>query len=130
MHEIEIDATLKLAKAKLRSGQVNEAEAMYRKVLAEQPGCSEAVHFLGLSALQRGKLETALEMVKKSIELEPSKADYHNNLATVLGRMSRSIEALGSAQRATEVIGRMAAALDATSRQGHEASTAVADVRG
>ena len=30
MHEIEIDATLKLAKSKLRSGQVNEAEAMYR----------------------------------------------------------------------------------------------------
>ena len=110
MHEIEIDATLKLAKSRLRSGQVNEAEAMYRKVLSEQPACSEAVHFLGLAALQRGKLEAALEMVRKSIELEPAKAEYYNNLATVLGRMSRSIEALGSAQRAIELKGDFAEA--------------------
>jgi hypothetical protein len=37
MHPIEIDATLKLAKRKLREGKVPEAEAMYRNVLAEQP---------------------------------------------------------------------------------------------
>jgi len=37
MHPIEIDTTLKLAKRKLREGKVPEAEAMYRKVLTEQP---------------------------------------------------------------------------------------------
>jgi hypothetical protein len=30
MHPIELDATLKLAKTKLRSGKIPEAEGMYR----------------------------------------------------------------------------------------------------
>jgi hypothetical protein len=33
MHPIELDAILKLAKTKLRSGQVAEAVAMYQKML-------------------------------------------------------------------------------------------------
>ena len=54
MHAIELDATLKLAKTTLRSGKVPEAEAMYRKVLDGDPNCAEAIHFLGLAAMQRG----------------------------------------------------------------------------
>jgi hypothetical protein len=46
MHAIELDATLKLAKAELRSGKVPEAEAMYREVLEGDPKCAEAIHFL------------------------------------------------------------------------------------
>jgi Flp pilus assembly protein TadD len=103
MHPIEIDATLKLAKRKLREGKVPEAEAMYRKVLAEEPECGQAVHFLGMSAARRGKLEEAVALVRKSIELEPQSAEFHNNLATVLGRMNRPIEALGEAQRALDI---------------------------
>ena len=103
MHPIEIDAILKLAKTKLRSGRIPEAEAMYRQVLKEQPECAEAIHFLGLSAMQRGKLAEALEQVRRSIELAPDKAEYQNNLATVLGRMGRSPEALGAAQQAIDL---------------------------
>ena len=55
MHAIELDATLKLAKTKLRSGKVPEAEAMYRKVLEGDPKCAEAIHFLGLAAMQRAE---------------------------------------------------------------------------
>jgi hypothetical protein len=31
--------------------------------IKEQPGCAEAMHFLGLAAMQRGKLDKALELV-------------------------------------------------------------------
>jgi Flp pilus assembly protein TadD len=103
MHPIEIDATLKLAKRTLREGKVPQAEAMYRKVLAEQPECGQAVHFLGMAAARRGKLDEAVTLVRKSIELEPQSAEFHNNLATVLGRMGRPIEALGEAQRALDI---------------------------
>jgi Flp pilus assembly protein TadD len=66
MHPIELDATLKLAKSKLRTGHGAEAEAMYRQVLGKQPLCAEAVHFLGIAAMGRGKLPEALELVRKS----------------------------------------------------------------
>jgi Flp pilus assembly protein TadD len=103
MHPIEIDAILKLAKTHLRSGKIPEAEQMYVRVLKEQPACAEALHFLGLAAMQRGKLDKALELVRRSIEIEPARADFHNNLATVLGRMNASVEALGAAQRAIDL---------------------------
>jgi len=54
MHAIEIDATLKLAKAKLRSGPVQEAAAMYRRVLQAQADCAQIIRFLGVSAMQCG----------------------------------------------------------------------------
>ena len=118
MHPIEVDAILKLAKNHLRSGKIPEAEQMYVRVLKEQPTCAEALHFLGLAAMQRGKLDKALELVRRSIEIDPKRADYHDNLATVLGRMNAAVEALGAAQRAidlrddfAEVIERMAEAL-------------------
>jgi len=103
MHPIEIDATLKLAKTRLRSGQVPEAEAMYRRVLEAQPDSAEAVHFLGIAAMTRGKLADALELVRRSIDLKPDCGDYHNNLATVLGRMGKPIETLGAAQQAIDL---------------------------
>ena len=103
MHPIELDAILKLAKTKLRSGQIPEAEAMYRRVLQEQPECAEAIHFLGLAAMMRGKLDEALTLVRRSVELDASRCEYHNNLATVLGHKNLAIEALGAAQRAIEL---------------------------
>jgi Flp pilus assembly protein TadD len=65
MHPIEIDATLKLAKRTLREGKVAEAEAMYRKVLAEQPECGEAVHFMGMAAGRRGNMDEAVALVRE-----------------------------------------------------------------
>jgi hypothetical protein len=32
---------------------------VYRKVLAEQPECGEAMHYLGMAAARRGKLDEA-----------------------------------------------------------------------
>lgn len=103
MHPIELDAILKLAKTHLRSGRVPEAEQMYVGVLKADPRCAEALHFLGLAAMHRGKLDDALNLVRRSLELEPQKPDYLNNLATVLGRMNRGPEALGAAQQAIDL---------------------------
>jgi superkiller protein 3 len=103
MHPIELDALLKLAKTHLRTGKTAEAEAIYARVLKVQPGCAEALHFLGVSAMHRGKLDVALDLVQKSIDLDAFKPDFHNNLATVLGRMNRGPEALGAAQRAIDL---------------------------
>jgi len=103
MHPIELDAILKLAKTQLRSGKVAEAAVMYQRVLVENPRCGEAVHFLGLAAMAGGKLDEALELVQKSIELEDGKPEFHNNLATVLGQMGRTTESLGAAQRAIDL---------------------------
>jgi tetratricopeptide (TPR) repeat protein len=103
VHAIEFDAILRLAKNQLRGGKVAEAEAMYRKVLGVNPQCAEAIHFMGLAALRRGKPDEAMTLILRSIELEDTRPEFHNNLATVLGQMNRAPEALGAAQRAIDL---------------------------
>jgi tetratricopeptide (TPR) repeat protein len=76
---------------------------MYKQVLAGDAACAEAVHFLGIAAMHKGKLEEALKLIRQSIELEPRQSDYFNNMATVLGRMNKAIEALGAAQQAIDL---------------------------
>src|SRR5579859_1337103 len=103
MHPIELDANLKLAKTHLRSGRLEQDEALYVRCLKAEPRCPEALHFLGMAALRRGRVNEAVKLVCKSIELDPSRADYHNNLATIFGRLNRHPEALGAAQRAIDL---------------------------
>src|SRR5579859_6851601 len=98
MRPIELDANLKLAKTHVRSGRLDQAETLYARCLKAEPNCPEALHFLGVAALRRGKVNEAVKLVCKSIELDPGRADYHNNLATIFGRLNRHPEALGAAQ--------------------------------
>src|SRR5690349_19027425 len=103
MHPIQLDALLKLAKTRLRTGQIEQAQSLYAQALKADPANAEALHFLGLSFMHRGRLDQALDLVNRSLALAPEKADYHNNLSTVLGRMNRPLEALGAAQRAIDL---------------------------
>src|SRR4051812_34750793 len=82
MHPIELDALLKLAKTHLRSGRDDQARSLYAKALQADAKSAEALHFLGLSFLHRGRPDKALELVQRSLALAPDKPDYHNNLAT------------------------------------------------
>jgi len=104
------DIELRLAKATLREGKVDEAELMYRGILDEQPDCAEALHFLGVAALEKGRLDEALRLMKQSLKLEPHRREFHNNLSTVLGQMNRTAEALESAEQAIRIKGESAEA--------------------
>jgi Flp pilus assembly protein TadD len=98
MDTAQLDRDLQTAKAKLRRGEIAQAETLYQRVLQVRPTCAEAQHFLGLSAMRRGDLHAALRLVRRSIELQPSRSEYHNNLATILGRLNRPAEALRAAE--------------------------------
>jgi len=103
MHPVEIDAILKLAKTALRGGRVRQAETMYRQVLGAEPNCPEAIHFLGVVAMRHRQHNKALQLVTQSIGLESGRADFYNNLSTLLRHMKRMPEALGAVERAIEL---------------------------
>ena len=64
-----------------QAGQLDEAAALYRKVLNVQPNSADALHLLGMIALQQGQAQTALELIGKAIALNDRHAPYHSNLA-------------------------------------------------
>lgn len=62
-----------------RSGRLQEAEAIYRSILKQQPGHPDALHLLGVMAHQIGRNETAVALIEDAIKANPGEADFYNN---------------------------------------------------
>jgi len=66
-----------------RRGSWNEAEALYREVLAERPEDAAACHHLGVWLEERGRMAEAIDWLGRAAALEPHVAPYHLTLASV-----------------------------------------------
>jgi protein O-GlcNAc transferase len=86
-----------------QTGQLAEAEAIYRQVLARQPDHAEALHLLGALARQLNKLDEAQELLGRVIRLKPDFAEAHNTLGLVLAGMGEFEEAVDSFRRAIQI---------------------------
>ncbi|PBC10383.1 tetratricopeptide repeat-containing sulfotransferase family protein [Mesorhizobium sp. WSM3859] len=78
-----------------QAGRRQEAEALYRQVLGQQPKHAAALHFLGLLLHQTGRSEEGLELIEQSVTLQPGNADFLNNMGTVmrdLGRVAAAVD--------------------------------------
>ena len=65
-------------------GQLEQAAGLYRKVLSADPNCADALHLLGMIALQHGQAESAADLIRKAIALHDREASYHFHLALAL----------------------------------------------
>jgi hypothetical protein len=85
-----------------RAGRLAEAEAVYRRILAQQPGNRDALHLLGVIASQVGRHDVAVELIRKAIDNLPpdrinsSLGEAHNNLGRALMELDRLEEAVDS----------------------------------
>ncbi len=74
-------------------GRLDEAEAVYLKVVAENPAFAPARRGLALLARQRGDRTEALEHFRAAAEIEPHDAWRVNEVATELRELGRLDEA-------------------------------------
>src|ERR1700677_2029045 len=88
-----ISQALDLAVERHQSGRLADAEALYRQILAVQPGHSDALHLLGVIAHQTGRHDLALEWIRRAIVLDPKNPFAYSNL----GEVCRTIGALDDA---------------------------------
>jgi tetratricopeptide (TPR) repeat protein len=66
-----------------KKGQLAEAEAGYREVLAANPDDPEALHLLAIVRRQRGDLAEALLAATRAVELAPDRPNYLATLASL-----------------------------------------------
>jgi protein O-GlcNAc transferase len=66
-----------------RAGRLDEAEAIYAKILDIRPDHADALHLAGMVAKARGDLETAASRIAKAILLSPETPDFHANIAAI-----------------------------------------------
>jgi len=86
-----------------QAGRLAEAEALYRQILAVQPGHAETLHLLGALAQQAGRTEMAIELMRQAIAADPNHSAALSNLAATLLASGRAREAAGHARRAAEI---------------------------
>ena len=79
-----------------RAGRLGDAEALYRQILAGQPNHAEALHHLGVIALQSGQPETALEWIRQALTIAPANPAAHSNFAEACRTMGRLDEAIAA----------------------------------
>jgi tetratricopeptide (TPR) repeat protein/SAM-dependent methyltransferase len=67
-----------------QAGQLNQAAALYRQVLTADPNSADALHLLGMVALQQGQAQTAAELIARAIVFNDREASYHSHFALAL----------------------------------------------
>ncbi|MFI5002640.1 MAG: tetratricopeptide repeat protein, partial [Reyranellales bacterium] len=91
-----IGATFQRGLALHQQGRLDEAEALYREVLAKQAAHFGALHLTGLIHFQRGRPAEAVEWIGRAIAVDPGVPDAHSNLGLVLQGLKRIDAALAS----------------------------------
>src|SRR5881275_681771 len=102
-HLAAITDALKRAANSHRAGNLEEAERIYRDVLAEASDHFDALHALGVIAAQRRDFSSAQTFLQRALAIDPRVADAQANQANVQNALGRYEEALASADRALQI---------------------------
>ncbi len=77
-----------------QAGDLIAAGEIYTDILREEPGNPDALHLLGVIALQQGRDMDAEKLVRQALAINYNDHFYHNNLGEILQKQGRLTEAL------------------------------------
>ena len=98
-----IDELFRQGNAAQSAGNYVQAEAIWRRVLREEPKNSGAYNNLGNALSDQGKLEEAIAAYRQALELNPKDAEAYYNLGNVLSDQGKLEEAIAAYRQALEV---------------------------
>jgi len=78
-----------------QQGQLAQAQALYRQALSIEPTNPDALHLLGVIALQTGNPAQTIDLVSKAIAIDPRQPEFHSNLALAyngVGELDKAAE--------------------------------------
>ena len=83
-----------------QQGLLDEAARIYETLLASNPAHADALHLLGLVAMQQGRPSLGEELISRAIAVAPGVAVYHANRAEAQRALGRLEQAAGGFERA------------------------------
>jgi predicted O-linked N-acetylglucosamine transferase (SPINDLY family) len=96
----DITRTVRAGFARHEAGELDLAEAHYRKALEQNPKHADALHLLGLVCYQQGKFTLAIELIGRALPELHDLPEAHLNLGNALREVGQLPEAIDSYQRA------------------------------
>jgi len=98
-----IQQALEIAVQHHQAGRLADAEALYRQILAVEPNNADALHLLGVVALQVGRHDLAVESIRNAVVLDPNNPIANSNLGEAYHALDRLDEAVISYRRALQL---------------------------
>lgn len=83
-----------------QNGQLLQAQALYEQILIAQPKNPDALHLLGVIALQTGDHTKAVDLISKAITNCPNNAGFHSNRGLALHGLKQMDAAIADYTRA------------------------------
>jgi protein O-GlcNAc transferase len=100
MAQSSIQQTFNLALQHHQNGRLQEAERLYRQILAQEPHYVDAIQNLAILAGQLGRRDEALDLNRRVIALKPDSADAQVNLGNALRDNGQPDEAIAAFREA------------------------------
>ncbi len=80
MPQVTLKDAIQLAQQFQQSGNWQQAEEIFRQILAQKPNHAESWHQLGLLAFGRGDFDNSIDRFLRAISLDSSRDHYYANL--------------------------------------------------
>jgi tetratricopeptide (TPR) repeat protein len=77
-----------------QAADYGQAETLYRRILAVEPGHVDALHMLGALHYQAGRSELAIAPLREALRLRPDFVGAHQTLGEILRQLGRLEEAV------------------------------------
>ncbi len=98
-----LDSLLERGASLQRDGRLDEASAAYSEIQSRWPDNFDAMHLLGVIALQRGDLDAAQDLIQRALTRNPDDVAALGNLGTSYLRAGRLEPALRWFERALQL---------------------------
>jgi protein O-GlcNAc transferase len=86
-----------------QQGRIDLAEPLYRQALSIDPNHPDALHLLGLIALQCEQFAAAFQLIQAAIQQRPNEAIYYGNLGVAFEKQGDLQQAEAAFRRALEL---------------------------
>jgi protein O-GlcNAc transferase len=86
-----------------QSGNLDQAEQLYYRVLQAHPTHADSHHLLGVLAFQMGQADRAVALIRQALAAQPETAIYYANLGRVYDELGREEEAAACYRQALRI---------------------------
>jgi predicted O-linked N-acetylglucosamine transferase (SPINDLY family) len=100
MTHATIDQAMQTALRHHQAGRLTEAQAACRQVLGQKPDHADALHLLGIIAMQLGQVDAGVDLITRAIAGNLNIPEYHYNLGNALAERKDFDQAISAYQNA------------------------------
>ena len=100
----DVDLKLRIGSTQVGAGAGKQAEPILKEVIRERSNSPEANHYLGRAMLiSKSNLTEAMRYLKRAVELDPNRAEYHLYVGWVANEVGQNELAASSLAKALEL---------------------------